>query len=314
MSMLPLVAALSVLAAEPAWKPFISKAEHFSIELPGTPKAEKSKEKGAKGKVVTRTYTLDVDDGLYMIMATTDHELDDLSAAEVKEQLEGFRDLEKEDGPLVSERAISLAGFQGLEVVVQGKEMDSHSRFFVAPGRTIAIMCDVDHGKAESVLQCARYFDSFKLLDEKGQPLAGTTAPTPPTPATPPPAAATSDLPPATIDGLSVTSVTEGQKGGIALRWLAKLNADAGSASLKVTAKCLVGKKSTTLSKKVPLAGAKKGTSPDLEARLIGLPSGPVLQCELTFHWVAAGKKDEQLDLSCWPGDGRNLYGGPCGD
>lgn len=306
---------LLVAAALPGpFAPYVGKGDHFSVELPGTPKVEKTKNK--KDNYTTHTYTLDVDDGIYTVIVLTDAEFANYSDEDVQNELNGFRDAEKKNGKLLSEKKVMLGTFPGLEIQVQGKDMDFIARKYVTKSASYKVVVDWDHGKTAKDVDADRFLGSLTLLDDKGGVVAkagGATAPpaagpTPPS-ATPTPAAVTG---PTTVHDFVVTAVGAApKKYGIAMKWLTDVKSDAADASIEVKAQCwMPDGKTHKLKKSVAVPKGSLGKSVDLELKLVGMPS-EAKKCTLGFNWVAGGKT-EQLDLECWPGAGGEMFGGPC--
>ncbi len=173
---LGLVAVL-LTGATPKFTPYTAKSDPFRVDFPGTPKVETSKDKG----VVTRTYTLDSDFAVYMAMVIADREL---TLENAKDEFEGFREAEKEDAKILSEKAVSFGSAPGIELKMQGKEVDSLARLFVTKGRSFTVIVDVDHGHTFAEAGVDPFFNSFAITDKS------VGAPTPVAQATPTPAPA----------------------------------------------------------------------------------------------------------------------------
>ena len=200
--------------AAPRPKTYDGKADGFRIDFPGTPRVETLKDKD----LVTRTYTVDNDFGIYLVVVMNDA---DITPEKARESFEGFRDSEKEDAKIVSEKPLTLGAFPGLEIKTKGKEMDSLARMYVGKGRAWTLVVDADHGHSFAELGADAFFASFSIGDK-----AATAAPPPPVAPRPPPAAASGALSPDgveifgwTPDGAKVVAIEHGMYDGKGSFW-----------------------------------------------------------------------------------------------
>ena len=157
--------------AAPKAKPFDSKADGFHVDFPGKPKVETLKDKD----LVTRTYTVDSDFGIYMVIVMNDS---DITPEKAKDSFDSFRDSEKEDAKILSEKPLTLGSYPGLELKTKGKDMDSLSRMYVGKGRSWTLVVDADHGHSFEELGTDAFLASFSVTDKAG----AASAPPPPAP------------------------------------------------------------------------------------------------------------------------------------
>lgn len=197
--------------ATPKPKAFDGKPDAFRIDFRGPPKMETIQDKD----LVTRTYRVDNDFGIYLVIVMNDS---DLTPENAKESFASFRDSEKEDAKIVAEKPLTLGGFPGLELKTQGKEMDSIARMYVGKGRAWTLVVDADHGHSFAELGADPFFASFSITDQ--------TAPTAPPPGPPPPPAARGPLSPDgvelvgwTPDGSKVVAIEHGVSDGKGTPW-----------------------------------------------------------------------------------------------
>ncbi len=154
--------------ATPKFTPYTAKADPFRAAFPGAPKVESSKDKG----VTTRSYTLDSEFAVYMVMVVEDR---DITLESATEELEAFRDAEKESAKILSEKKVSFGTAPGIELKLQSKDLDSLARMYVIKGRTFAAIVDVDHGHTIAEAGVEAFFDAFALTDKS----VGAAAPAP---------------------------------------------------------------------------------------------------------------------------------------
>jgi hypothetical protein len=152
-------AAFLLLSAGPSFQSYDGKADGFRIDFPGEPKVE-SKDK------TTRSYTLDTDNGVYLVIVSIDS---GLSPDNAGDEFKDFRTSEKEDAKIVSEKALTLGSLPGLELKTKGKDMDAITRLYVGRGRSWLVSLDVDHGHSFSELGADTFFASFSVTTEKAE-------------------------------------------------------------------------------------------------------------------------------------------------
>lgn len=174
--MLQAVTLTIALAAAPQLRTYEAQADGFSVSLPGTPKVETETEQGDDGPSTTRTYTLDTDDGIYVISALDDASMESATdEASVKAIFEGFKGSSTGDDKLVSTRKIALGKYPGREYRTRGKDLDTLSRVFLAGRHLYALMVGWHKGSSEKAVGAQQVLDSFQLLGAgkgAGKPLA----------------------------------------------------------------------------------------------------------------------------------------------
>jgi hypothetical protein len=301
------VAVLSLVTALPPFKALESKTDRFSVDLPGKPKVEKE-----KGSV---TWSVGSDDGAVLVMVMTDADYDNLGPAELKVGFDAFRESFAGQGKITGEQALNFGGIAGLEVKASGKDEDTVGRMYLGEGRSWTVMCMMEKGKRMEDVGCDRAFSSFKLLDASGKVRAGGAAPAPA--AAPPPAAGQAGPPVLAINSATMTMAAEGNTFIVALEAMVNVTRAPAGASLRVDAKCKLGKKKSKLvSQAVPLTAQRGGdVAYDLTFKLPGKPES----CQLLYYVVVDGKpvvpengpKDGVVDVSCWPVEG-DIFPGPC--
>ncbi len=305
---------LGVVSALPPFKPLESKAERFTVQLPGKPKVEKEKGKGGS---LTTTWSLGVDDGAVVVMVMKDSDFDALDADDVKGALEAFKESFSDDGKITSEQKLNFDGVPGLEVRASGKEEDSAGSMYIGEGRSWTVLCTFEKGKHLEDVGCDRALSSFALLDAKGKPRAAGTAAPAPAPAPAPVAQGQAGPPVVAIQSYVPGLVAEGSSFVVSLQVETEVTRAPGAASLRVDLKCVSGKKKFKTATALMPITAKRG--PTTFNTSLTLPARPE-SCEL-FYFVAVdgkpvpvedGPKDGVLDMSCWY-PGNDPYPGPCG-
>jgi len=167
------LAMVALLAAAPKFTPYDSKADGFHIDFPGKPKTETSKDKS----MVTRSYTVDNEFGVYLVLVINDP---DIGPENAKELFDGFRETEKEDGKVVSDKQVTLGSLTGIELKTLGKDADTLARMFVTKGRSYSVIMDADHGHTFPELGAEQFFSSFTLGEKTAPAPAPTAKPTAP--------------------------------------------------------------------------------------------------------------------------------------
>ncbi len=216
---LGLVAVL-LTGATPKFTGYTAKSDPFRVDFPGAPKLETSKDKG----MVTRTYTLDSDFAVYMVMVIADG---DIKPENAKDEFEGFREAEKSDAKILSEKAVSFGSAPGIELKLQGKELDSLARMYVMKGRSLTVIVDVDHGHTFAEAGVDQFFSSFAITDKSvgaPTPVAQATAAPAPAPAKPAAKSGTMskdgvDVFGFTPDGSKVVAIEHGVYDGKGTAW-----------------------------------------------------------------------------------------------
>jgi hypothetical protein len=163
---------LLMLGASPKFQGYDSKQDGFHVEFPGTPKVETEKDKGT----VMRTYTVDTDFAVYLILVINDSEVSPSNAAEL---FDGLRKSEKEDAKVVGDRKLTLGSLSGVELKTKGGKMDATVRMYVAEGRSYTIAVDIDHGHTAAEVGADKFFDSFSVGDSAPPKSAPTPTPAP---------------------------------------------------------------------------------------------------------------------------------------
>ena len=309
MSLAATLAVLSLVTALPPFKALESKPDRFSVDLPGKPKVEKEKS--------TVTYSVGSDDGAVLVMVMKDADYDNLGPAELKVGFDAFRESFAGQGKITFEQALNFGGIAGLEVKASGKDEDTVGRMYLGEGRSWTVMCMMEKGKRMEDVGCDRAFSSFKLLDASGKVRTGGAAPAPAADAAPAPAAGQPGPPVLSIGGATMTMAAEGSSYNAALEVMVNITKAPAGASLRVDAKCTLGKKKSKLvSSSVPIT-AQRGADVayDLSFKLPGKPQS----CQLLYYVVVDGKpvvpengpKDGVVDVSCWPVEG-DIFPGPC--
>lgn len=305
MSLAAAVALLSVVSALPPFKTLESKPDRFSVDLPGKPRVDKDKS--------ITTYTVGTYDGAVLVMVMKDPEYDNLTPDALKAGFDAFRESLTDDAKLTSEQPLSQGGIPGLEVKASGKDEDSVGRMFLGQGRSWTLLCMFTQGKHPEDVGCDRALSSFKLLDGRGAPLASTPAPAPA--AAPPPAAGQAGPPVLSIAGATLNMTAEGSTFLVEYEASATVTRAPAGASLRVDAKCKLGKKNKTFTQLMPIT-AQRGET--VFKTLFKLPSKPE-SCELVYFVVVNGKpvmpengpQSRVLDVACWPVQGE-VFPGPC--
>jgi predicted secreted protein len=167
MTLVMTLVALAVTSAAPKFTPYAAKADSFTVDLPGTPTVETETEKGDDGPVTTRTYSLPMENGAYLISVTTDPAMAALvKDSDVKLALDAFRDSQKGEGKVLSEKKVTMGKVVGREMMTSGAEMDSTARVFISGSHLYALMVAYEHGGKPDAAVMKRFFESFKLVAE----------------------------------------------------------------------------------------------------------------------------------------------------
>lgn len=157
--------AIALLAAAPQLKTYEAKADGFSVSLPGTPKVETDTEKGDDGPTTTRTYTLETDDGIYLISVLDDASMAGVSdPKEIDAIFEGFEGSISEGDKLVANKKITFGKYPGREFKTRGKNVDTTARVYLVDRHLYAVMVGWHRGTAAEAVGAQQYLDSFQLL------------------------------------------------------------------------------------------------------------------------------------------------------
>jgi hypothetical protein len=303
------VAVMSLVSALPPFKALESRADRFSVDLPGKPKVEKEKS--------TVTWSVGSEDGAVLVMVMKDPDYDNLGPEALKVGIDAFRESLAGQGTVSGEQALNLGGIPGLEVKSVGKEEDTIGRMYLGEGRSWTVMCMIEKGKRMEDVGCDRAFSSFKLLDASGKPRAGAPAPAPAASAPAPAAGGQPGPPVVSIGGATMSLAAEGNTFIAALEVMVNVTRAPAGASLRVDAKCKLPKKKSKLVSQVVPITASRGSDVAFNATF-KLPAKPE-SCQLLYFVVVDGKpvvpengpKDGVVDVSCWPVEG-DIFPGPC--
>lgn len=293
------LALLAALGAAPKFAPYASKADGFSVDLPGTPEVETEKEDGPEGPSVTRTYTATSDLGAYLISVTDDPSMAALiKAGKAETGLDAFRDSQKKEASIVSEKKLSLGAIPGREFKTRGKELDSVVHVYLDGSRLFALMVATPHGVAPEPAGLKQFFDSFRIGASGGAPKAE---------------AAPADGVYAVLDGLAVKDAGKGAAHAVTVSWTATIKAEPGAAAITLASACRVNEDYKKATRAVTIGADKKGQAVPMSVTLPAM-KGKLEWCELTFGWGPPNKPTHDVDLECWQGGKEPPYAGPCAD
>ena len=160
-----------------SWKEFSSKEGRFSISLPGAPTPSVRSMDTNIGKVITHSFALEGDLGVYYV-AYVDFPVWPDNPDDIRTGLDSSRDQAMQGGQLISENDVWLGEILGREILVKKNNLIFHARYFFAKGRLFqAILMSAPQiafkeGEPTSnpsdftdVYKSAakRFFDSFKI-------------------------------------------------------------------------------------------------------------------------------------------------------
>ena len=291
------LAFLAALGAAPKFAPYASKADGFTVDLPGTPEVQTEKEDGAQGPTVTRTYTAANDLGAYLISVTEDASMAELiKAGNIDTGLDAFRASQQREAKIVSERKITLGAIPGRELRTSGQALDSVMHIYLHGSRLYALMVATPHGVAPEPNGLQQFFDSFRIGAMGG-----------PTQAEP------ADGIVAVVDDLAVKDAGKAGAHAVSVSWSTAVKADPGPAAITLKAACRVNGGFKESVSAVPIGAGKQGQRVPMSVTLPAM-KGKLEWCELTFGWGPPKKPTRPVDLECWPGGTEPPYGGPCAD
>jgi len=158
------------------WKEFVSKEGGFKIKMPGVPTAVTQPVESKSGTVVAHFHSLITKSAEYVVGYTeVSQNLETVQPS--KGTLDAIRDrtLAKENGKLLSEQDVSVAGHPGRALVIEVSDGVFRDKYFLVANRlyTVTVFTPATNGQSDGDTARIRraqetvanaFLDSFSLL------------------------------------------------------------------------------------------------------------------------------------------------------
>lgn len=152
------------------YAPFENEAHTFSVGLPGFTYPRTEPNTGGNGREVTvyATGIQSPEEHFIVVEATIPSDAPRLSPDEIRARMRDDLLARESDLEVVSESAMSVAGFGGGEVLVRGRtdDVEIWMRFALTPHRLLQASVVGSRGRVRSSGGVALFFDSIRLLQE----------------------------------------------------------------------------------------------------------------------------------------------------
>ncbi len=144
----------------PRWKRFAPPEAKFAVLMPGTPAAQTDVEESPRGKIISHSYSLVIDNGVLEVLYVDNPLLEDVES-ELKAQRDTF--LKDVRGILRSEKRIEYQGHPGIEFKCKSKSQIFLTRVYVV-GKTVYELVGAAREDRVDYEFINRFLDSFDLI------------------------------------------------------------------------------------------------------------------------------------------------------